>query len=284
MPIIKKNVKKSTWVKLILIVLGILLLCGYIFWDLATSGPIFSRFGNSEWVQGKLESLGPAAPILFVLLTIIQTIVAPIPGQVVGGIGGLLFGWWGILWSMIGGTIGYLVVILLARKFGRPLLEKIFKKEAIDKFDFALGDNAAIILFLIFLLPGLPDDMVGYMAGLTNVPLGKLMTLVTLGRLPSVIVMNYVGMGLSESNLVPVIIVCGIVVTLLAIIAWKREKLIAFLKKHSKSKSDTINAEELEANQMEAEPKQSKEKPKEIEKKTEKNKKPSSKKSTAKKK
>lgn len=237
MPLIKKNVKKSTWVKIILIALGVLLLCGYIFWDLATNGPIFSRFGNSEWVQAKLESLGAAAPILFVLLTIIQTIIAPIPGQVVGGIGGLLFGWWGILWSLIGGTIGYLINILLARKFGRPLLEKIFKKEAIDKFDFALGDNAAIILFLIFLLPGLPDDMVGYMAGLTNIPLGKLMTLVTLGRLPSVIVMNYVGMGVSESNLTPVIIVCGVVVTILAVVAWKREKLIEFLRKHSKKTS-----------------------------------------------
>ena len=247
MPLIKKNVKKSTWIKLILIALVVLLLCGYIFWDLATSGPIFSRFGNSEWVKAKLESLGAAAPILFILLTIIQTIIAPIPGQVVGGIGGLLFGWWEILWSLIGGTIGYLINILLARKFGRPLLEKIFKKEAIDKFDFALGDNSAIILFLIFLLPGLPDDMVGYMAGLTNIRLGKLMTLVTLGRLPSVIVMNYVGMGVSESNLTPVIIVCGVVVTLLAVVAWKREKIIEFLKKHSKKsnkKSDEQVKEE----------------------------------------
>ena len=100
---------------------------------------------------------------------------------------------------------------------------------------FAVGQHAGTLHEAV---PGLPDDMVGYMAGLTNVPLGKLMALVTLGRLPSVIVMNYVGMGVSESNLVPVIIVCGVVVTILAVIAWKREKLIAFLKKHSKSKSN----------------------------------------------
>ena len=273
MPLIKKNVKKSTWVKIILIALGVLLLCGYIFWDLATNGPIFSRFGNSEWVQAKLESLGAAAPILFVLLTIIQTIIAPIPGQVVGGIGGLLFGWWGILWSLIGGTIGYLINILLARKFGRPLLEKIFKKEAIDKFDFALGDNSAIILFLIFLLPGLPDDMVGYMAGLTNIPLGKLMTLVTLGRLPSVIVMNYVGMGVSESNLTPVIIVCGVVVTLLAIIAWKREKLIEFLKKHSKKNGDKEPEESNDNEKLKSQESEKPTKPKTIKKPNQKKKK-----------
>ena len=91
MPIIKKNIKPSTWVKLALIALGVLLLCAYIFWDLATSGPIFSRFSNREWVTAKLESLGPAAPLLFILLTIVQTVVAPLPGQVVGGIGGFLF-------------------------------------------------------------------------------------------------------------------------------------------------------------------------------------------------
>lgn len=236
MPIIKKNIKPSTWVKLILIALGVLLLCAYIFWDLATSGPIFSRFGNREWVTAKLESLGPAAPLLFILLTVVQTVVAPIPGQVVGGIGGFLFGWWGILWSLIGGTIGYLIVILLARKFGRPLLEKIFKKEAIDKFDFAIGNNAEIILFLIFLLPGLPDDMMGYMAGLTDVPLKKLMLIVTLGRLPSVIVTNYIGMGIGQENLWPVAIVTVVGVILLAIIAWQREKLVNLIKKQGQDK------------------------------------------------
>lgn len=230
MQIIKKNIKPSTWVKLILITLGVLLLCGYIFWDLATSGPIFSRFGNREWVTGKLESLGPAAPLLFILLTIVQTVIAPIPGQVVGGIGGFIFGWWGILWSLIGGTIGYIIVICLARKFGRPLLEKIFKKEAIDKFDFALGDRAAIVFFLIFLLPGFPDDMIGYMAGLTDIPLKKLLVLVTLGRLPSVIITNYVGMGISQDNLIPVAIVTGIAVFVLAIFVWKREQIIKKLK------------------------------------------------------
>ena len=240
MPILKKNIKPSTWVKLILITLGVLLLCAYIFWDLATSGPIFSRFGNREWVTAKLESLGPAAPLLFVMLTVVQTVVAPIPGQVVGGIGGFIFGWWGILWSLIGGTIGYVIVILLARKFGRPLLEKIFKKEAIDKFDFALGERSAIIFFLIFLLPGFPDDMIGYMAGLTDIPLGKLLVLVTLGRLPSVIIMNYVGMGIGQENLVPVAIVTGIAVFILAIFVWKREQIIKKFK-GGKEKTESID-------------------------------------------
>jgi uncharacterized membrane protein YdjX (TVP38/TMEM64 family) len=72
--------------------------------------------------------------------------------------------------------------------------------------------------------------MIGYMAGLTDIPLKKLLVLVTLGRLPSVIIMNYVGMGISQENLFPVAIVTGIAVFILAIFVWKREQIIKKLK------------------------------------------------------
>jgi FtsZ-interacting cell division protein ZipA len=67
--------------------------------------------------------------------------------------------------------------------------------------------------------------------------------------------MNYVGMGVSESNLTPVIIVCGVVVTLLAVVAWKREKLIEFLKKHSKknnNKEPESEAKETDGKKLES--------------------------------
>ncbi len=239
MSIIKKNISKKTWAKLIAILVGVLLVLGYVIWDIAADGPITSFLGNRDTVVKAVQDMGVFGPLLYIVLQIAQIILAPIPGQVVGGVGGYLFGWWGILWSLIGGTLGYIIVILLARKFGRPLLEKFFKKDAIAKFDFALGDNASVILFLIFLLPGLPDDMVGYMAGLTNVPFGKLLLLITAGRLPSIVVMNYVGMGLGEENLAPVIIISVIVVLLLGLAIWKKDKIMQFLKNRNHHKSDS---------------------------------------------
>jgi uncharacterized membrane protein YdjX (TVP38/TMEM64 family) len=182
--------------------------------------------------------MGIFAPLCYIALQIAQIILAPVPGQIVNGIGGFMFGWWGIIWTVIGSAIGYLIVVLIAKKFGRPLLEKIFKKEAIDKFDFAIGDNASIILFLIFLLPGLPDDMVGYMAGLTDVPVKKLLVIILLGKLPVWIITNYLGMGIGESDLIPVAVVSAVTVIILAVAFWQKDRIIAALKKLGKSKTE----------------------------------------------
>lgn len=231
MSIIRKNVPRKTWAKVIALAVGVLLLSGYVIWDILAGGPLTALLSNHDRVVAFVERMGFFAPFIYILLQIAQIILAPIPGQVVGGVGGYIFGWWGILWTLIGSTIGYLIMILISRKFGRSLIEKIFKKSAMDKFDFVLGENAAIILFLVFLLPGLPDDMVGYMAGLTDVPIKKLIILMTLGHIPTIIITNYIGMGLGESNLAPVAIVAVIVVLVFALTLWQKERIISFLKK-----------------------------------------------------
>ena len=238
MSIIKQNISKKTWIKILAIIAGILLIIGYTIWDIVAGGPIVSFFSNHDEVVRVVEQMGFFAPLCYIALQIAQIILAPVPGQIVNGIGGFLFGWWGIVWTIIGSAIGYLIVVLIAKKFGRPLLEKIFKKEAIDKFDFAIGDNASIILFLIFLLPGLPDDMVGYMAGLTDVPVKKLLAIIVLGKLPVWIITNYLGMGVGEADLIPVAVVSAITVIILAVAFWQKDWIISTLKKLGKSKTN----------------------------------------------
>ena len=120
---------------------------------------------------------------------------------------------------------------MLARQFGRPLLEKIFKKSVVAKFDFILeAKSASLILFAIFLLPGCPDDVVCYLAGLTKLSIKRLMLLVTLGRLPTIILTNYIGAGIGE-NFAMVAIAALLGVILLGIGVWQRERIMNLLKK-----------------------------------------------------
>lgn len=233
MSLIKKNISKKTLAKIVIIIAGVLLITGYTIWDIVAKGPITSLLSNHDKVVNFINEMGPAAPLAYILLQIAQIILAPIPGQIVNGVGGYAFGWWGIVWTLIGSFFGYLIVVLLAKKFGRKLIEKIFKKEAIEKFDFAIGNNASVILFLIFLLPGLPDDMMGYMAGLTNIPVKKLLVIIMLGKLPVWIINNYIGMGLGEENILPVAIISAITVIILAIAIWQKDRIMSFLKKKS---------------------------------------------------
>ncbi len=231
MSLFRKNISKATWAKLIALVLVIIAAIAYTIWDVLAGGPLTSLLSNRDQVIDFVNKMGFWGPAAYIALQVLQIIFAPIPAQVVGSVGGFIFGWWGILWTLIGNTIGYIIVVIISRKFGRSLVEKIFKKETMDKFDFVLGENAAILLFIIFLLPGLPDDMVGYMAGLTDVPLKQLVALMVLGHIPTIAVTNYIGMGLGESNLTPVIIVAILVVVLFAVALWKKDWIIEKLSK-----------------------------------------------------
>ncbi len=235
-PPVRKQISKATIVKFIIFGVIILALLGYLAWDIIAKGPLMRLLMNRDELVAAMNSLGPWAPFFYIQLQILQTVVAPIPGQIVGGVGGFLFGNWGILWTTIGSIIGFWLVFAIARKFGRPLLEKIFKKSAIDKFDFIINARgSALIIFAIFLLPGFPDDIVCYIAGLTKLSMKKLMVISILGRFPTIVVTNMIGAGLGDNNLGLVAALSIIGVIIVGIFTWKREAIIKFLKREEKA-------------------------------------------------
>ncbi len=204
----------------------------YLIWDVAAGGPLMQLFSNREELINIIQSLGPLGPLVYILLQALQGIVAPIPSNLVCIIGGFLFGWWGVLWTTIGATLGATFVFWLSRRYGRKLVEKFVKKETLEKFDFVIGKRASLILFLIFIIPGLPDDIVCYIAGLTNVPLKKLIAIFALGRLPAVVSNNYIGMGFSgQGNPIVVVIITVVSVLVFAFLYFRQDELLKFLNK-----------------------------------------------------
>ncbi len=238
---LRKHIGVGTIIKFTILSVAIVGLLGYLAWDIITKGPLMQLLMNRDELVAAMNSLGPWAPFFYIQLQILQIVVAPIPGQIVGGVGGFLFGSWGILWSTIGSLIGFWLVFVIARKFGRPLLEKIFKKPAVDKFDFIINaKGAALIIFAIFLLPGFPDDIVCYIAGLTKLSLKKLMLISILGRFPTIVVTNMIGAGLGDNNLGLVAAVSVIGVIIVGIFTWKREAIIKLLKGKDKDDSEEM--------------------------------------------
>lgn len=232
---LKSKISRQTIIKAIIFSLVALALVIYLAWDIIAKGPLMQLLSSRDELVRVIESMGPWAPLVYVLLQTVQVVVAPIPGQIVGGVGGFLFGHWGILWTTIGSVIGFWLVFCIARKFGRPLIEKIFKKPAVDKFDFIINaKGAALIIFAVFLLPGFPDDLVCYIAGLTKLPMRKLLLISILGRFPTIVLTNYIGMGIG-GNLGLVVVLSLVVVAIVGLAAWKREKIIAFLKRDNEN-------------------------------------------------
>lgn len=230
---LKKHISWKTWLKIGITAALIIAIVVYLAWDILAKGPLTRFLMNRDELVAAVESWGIFAPLLYIILQVIQTVVAPIPGQIVGSIGGFIFGAWGVLWTSIGTLIGCFIVFKIARRFGRPLLEKIFKKSSIERFDFIINSkSASLALFLIFLLPGFPDDIICYIAGLTNLPIRKLMVIVLLGRLPVITLTNYIGAGLVD-NVALVAAVSIIAVLILGLGVWQRERIMKFLKRDS---------------------------------------------------
>ena len=236
--IFKKRISKKAKLQIIATIVAFVAVITLIIIDIANSGPLTSLLTNREKATELIKSFGPLAPIGYIVLQILQTVVAPIPGQVVGILGGLIFGWWGVLWTVIGSAIGFFLVFSVSRKFGRSMVEKLVKKEYLDKFDFIAGKKAPLILFIIFVLPGFPDDVVCYLAGLTEIPIKQLMTMIVIGRLPAVVMSNIFGDSLGHGNTTAMIWMVAISAVMIGAAAIFNKQIIAFFKKLNRAESE----------------------------------------------
>ncbi len=162
---------------------------------------LVSEEGRAEICE-KVRSYGVFAPIIFMLLMALQVIVAFIPGGPLELIGGMLFGSGiGLLVTVVGAFLGTLCVCGLVRTFGKPLVDFFVPAEKAEKFKI-LRDEEKLELwvFILFLIPGIPKDLLTYLVPLTKIRVRDFLLLSTLGRFPSLAASVLVGDSLSEGR------------------------------------------------------------------------------------
>lgn len=121
--------------------------------------------GVRDWIQG----LGAAGPVVYVGLVAGGVVFSPIPSIPLGIAAGLAFGiWWGTVYSVVGSMIGAVAAFALARRFGRPWVERWVPVEQLDKIDRVASRSGAWAIFFMRLLPAFQFDWVSYGAGLTS--------------------------------------------------------------------------------------------------------------------
>ena len=153
-----------------------------------------AAFAQRQAILALVARAGPWGPLILIALVVLQIIVAPIPGQVVGFAAGYLYGpWVGLLYVWIGTVIGSSAAMVIARLAGRPLVARLIQPELLDRLDRLASRRGLVFFALVFLLPGLPDDMMCFAAGLTPLPLLILIPLAAATRLPGVGLAVWVG-------------------------------------------------------------------------------------------
>lgn len=155
---------------------------------------VFRFFMDRERIIDFLDSLGPIAVLGFICLQAVQVVAAPVPGEVTGFIGGYLYGpVLGILFSTIGLTAGSMIAFTLSRIFGRPFVDKFVSKQTLDKYDYLLHHKGAFLVFLLFLIPGMPKDILCYILGLGHLTSREFFVISTVGRFGGTVLLTLGG-------------------------------------------------------------------------------------------
>ncbi len=156
---------------------------------------LYLLYHSSKALRAYIKGLGLYGALFFIGLQILQVIVFLIPGEVTQVTGGYIFGfWYGLLYSLIGITIGSIFNFFASRTLGKPFILRLFGSERVNSFLQVMDSpRAKRILFLLFLIPGLPKDSLCYVSGLCRYRFPFFLAVSTIGRLPGLIVSNLLG-------------------------------------------------------------------------------------------
>ncbi|HYA31145.1 MAG TPA: TVP38/TMEM64 family protein [Thermodesulfovibrionales bacterium] len=189
-------------------------------------------FTSAEKMRAFVESLGPFGFLGFILLQVIQVVVAPIPGEVTGLLGGFLYGpVLGVVLSTIGLTIGSYIAFALARTFGRPFVERFVDRRVMKRFDYLLHHKGAFLVFLLFLIPGLPKDYLCYILGLGHLTTMQFLVIGGAGRLFGTILLTLGGTYVRHHQYMRFFLLAGVAIIVVFLAMLYREKLERLFRK-----------------------------------------------------
>ena len=154
----------------------------------------FQAIRSAQGIQSYIQRFSPYSHLVFFLIQLISVILAPIPSNLTAAAGGLLFGTlpaFGLTAAAV--TLGSAIVFQLGRLLGKPFVERFVSGSVLEKYAEVIRRKRDSFLFLAFLFPFFPDDILCIMAGLTEIPFRRFLLLVAAARPWGLLVASAVG-------------------------------------------------------------------------------------------
>lgn len=187
--------KKKIGILIVSIFVLLLILAGYYI-----CVPMLKMADDPEMFRIYMRERGFAGVLIFIGVTILQVIAAVIPGGPFEIAAGYSFGvLWGTVICDIGMTVGSMIVFLLVRKFGMDFIELFFSKEKVESSGLLkTTDGLTRVIFMLYVIPGTPKDVLSYAVGLTDMKLTTWLFITSVGRLPAILLSVIGGSSLGD--------------------------------------------------------------------------------------
>lgn len=201
--IIEEIKKYKSYIIISLLVI-FLIYVGYVYYH-----KYFNALKSPENIKKMIIGYGKYGVLVFIGLQILQVVAFFIPGEIIQVAGGYIYGTlMGSLISLLGITIGSIIIYGICNKYGKPFVQKIISDKDIKFFDNIKNKgNIKYIIFILYLIPGLPKDALAYICGVSDIKGKDFLLYSTLGRIPGIIISAYFGYNITVKNHIGLIVI-----------------------------------------------------------------------------
>ncbi|MEG0452367.1 MAG: VTT domain-containing protein [Coprobacillus sp.] len=213
--------QKKKEISILIITIGVMgLIC------LLCYQPMMDIFKNPQVLRQQLQDLGIVGYLILALIMALQVVFVFLPGEIIEIMAGFLYGpIGGMLACLIGSAVGSILIFVFVQKFGIKFIDQLIGKDKINEVHLLKDkEKRNILLFIIFLIPGTPKDILTYLMPLTDIKLSTFLFITTLARIPSIITSTIGGHAIGTENYIFSIIVFGITgfISIIGIFIYKK--------------------------------------------------------------
>lgn len=214
---------------------SVLLTIIYLIYFTLTKNGIIERISSFDDLRQLILDFGSWGVITYIVINLLQCVVIPIPTTLTVLVGTAIYGpLSAFAYATLGVILGSSISFFIGRYCSRPVINWIFGKEKIEKYQNVLNSRVKLILFLTLILPFFPDDLICMLAGITDIKYYQFLLIALFSRGVGLATISFLGSG----RIIPfsgwgiaVWIVIGIAVLGCVVFAFvKREKIKHFLR------------------------------------------------------
>ncbi|MFA6857116.1 MAG: VTT domain-containing protein [Treponema sp.] len=177
-----------------------------------------------------IYSRGVAGWFIVFGMQVFQIVAAFIPGGPVEVAAGVLYGGFGGLFTCLAGSIAAsFFIFTLSKKIGTPVVEKLFNRAERERFSF-LKDSRKLeaVVFILFLVPGMPKDMLTYIAGTTPMKTSRFLFISSIARIPALALSTFIGSTVRHGEWKSTVVIFAVVAVTGILGILFRDRLINF--------------------------------------------------------
>ena len=172
--------------------------------------PIFKELLSEEGrncFKEQIQGLGFKGVLVLIGLMCSQVLLPILPGEPVEVLAGMCFGPInGMIVILLAAFISTVMIYVLVKALGKRFLYLFVSKEKVDRIEnskiFKDKKKIEFLIFLMFFIPGLPKDILIYIAVLLPINITRFMFISVFARIPSIISSTLAGSSLVDENFI----------------------------------------------------------------------------------